>query len=98
MTLGAPDAGRSRSVMSGTTSAGGRGALAVGIHQANCIGKVSMSWTHSYTADETPQPALDDDLVRARETFTNAKRNLEEAHRELLRIHGRVARRARKNR
>jgi len=57
-----------------------------------------MSWTHSYTADETPQPALDDDLVRARETFTNAKRNLEEAHRELLRIHGRVARRARKNR
>jgi hypothetical protein len=57
-----------------------------------------MTWTHSYPADEGIQPPLDEELLRAREEFKNAKRNLEEAHRELLRIHGRTVRRMRKSR
>jgi len=57
-----------------------------------------MSWTHSYQTDEAIQPPLDDDLVRAREAFMSAKRDLEAAHRELLRVHGRAVRRARESR
>lgn len=57
-----------------------------------------MSWTHSYSPEEAIQPPLEDDLLRAREAFKNAKRDLEEAHRELIRIHSRAMRSARRSR
>jgi hypothetical protein len=52
-----------------------------------------MSWTHSYQSEEPGQQAPDDELVRAREAFMDAKRAFEEAHEELLRTHGRTVRR-----
>ena len=57
-----------------------------------------MSWTHSYSPEEAIQPPLEDDLLRAREAFKNAKRDLEEAHRELIRVHSRAMRNARRTR